>query len=46
MKIDFVCGCGVKNYNLEDWVCHFRSRGFWRGIRNLMLTKVVLREHG
>jgi len=38
MKIEFVCGCGMKNYNLNDWLCHFQHNGFWCGMRNLLLT--------
>jgi len=40
MKIQFRCGCGLVNYTLEDWLCHFKYRGFRRGIRHLLLTKV------
>ena len=42
MRISFVCGCGLENYNFEDWLCHFRHRGFKRGLALLLTTKIVL----
>jgi len=40
-NIEFICGCGIKNYSLEDWKCHFKYRGFKRGLRHLLFTKIV-----
>jgi hypothetical protein len=40
MKLRFVCGCGLENYCLEDWLCHFRHRGVWRGLVLLLKTRI------
>ena len=39
--IHFICGCGAENYNLEDILCHFRARGFRRGMKLLLNTRIV-----
>ena len=39
--LSFVCGCGLANYNIEDWLCHFKSRGWKRGLVLLLTTKIV-----
>ena len=44
MKLYFKCGCGDYNYNWNDWFCHFKFRGFKRGLKNLLLTKIQLRK--
>lgn len=36
----FRCGCGAYNYTREDWLCHFRYGGFWRGMKNFFLTRI------
>ena len=40
MRIQFRCGCGSVNYNREDWLSHFKYRGFWRGLRHLLYTRI------
>lgn len=39
MKIYWKCGCGSYNYNREDWISHFKYRGFWNGLKNLLKTR-------
>ena len=40
----FRCGCGQINYNLEDWLPHFKHRGFCSGLRNLALTRIEFKR--
>lgn len=42
MNVKFICGCGLENLNTEDWFCHFKERGFLNGLKNLLLTKIVI----
>jgi hypothetical protein len=42
MKIIIVCGCGSRNYNLNDWTCHFKQKGFLNGMKNLLLTEIKI----
>lgn len=44
MKIYFKCGCGNYNYNLSDWLCHFKYKGLKSGLRNLFLTKIQFKK--
>lgn len=44
MKLYFKCGCGLYNYNLNDWLCHFKRRGFICGMRNLLSTKITFKK--
>lgn len=44
MCIQFRCGCGAINYNFQDWISHFKYRGFRSGIRNLLLTRIELKR--
>lgn len=41
----FMCGCGVYNQNLDDWVCHFQARNFWRAVLILLRTRPVIERH-
>lgn len=43
--IHFKCGCGVYNYNFQDWISHFKyGRGFLRATRHFLLTKIQLKK--
>ena len=42
MRIRFRCGCGGINYNRKDWLCHFKYRGFWNGLKNLIKTHPII----
>lgn len=42
MKLRFRCGCGQVNYNWQDWISHFKYRGWWTGMRNLLKTRLEL----
>lgn len=44
MRLIWRCGCGDINFNREDWLCHFRHRGFWRGMRHLLMTRIELHK--
>lgn len=39
MRIYWKCGCGSYNYNWQDWISHFKYRGFWSGVKFLLLTR-------
>lgn len=34
------CKCGLENYNLQDWLCHFKAGGFLKGMKFLLLTRI------
>jgi len=44
----FRCGCGLVNYNREDWLSHFKhnvcGNRFVRGLRNLALTRIEFKR--
>jgi len=40
-NVHLVCGCGEEIYNLEDIICHFRYRGFKRGLVLFLKSKIV-----
>lgn len=43
MHIHFICGCGLENYNWEDWISHYKhGRGLWRSLVLLAKTKIVI----
>lgn len=42
MKIHFVCGCGLENYSWNDWIAHFKYRGWRSGMKNLLKTRITL----
>lgn len=42
--LHFKCGCGVYNYNFQDWISHFKYQGFKRGMRHLLLTKIQFKK--
>jgi hypothetical protein len=41
MRIYFICGCGLINYNIEDWISHFKYRGVKKGL--ILLLKMSTR---
>lgn len=45
MKIQFRCGCGLVNHSWEDWICHFKYRSFKSGIKNLLLTRIEVKNN-
>lgn len=44
MKIRFRCGCGLVNYDLADWLSHFKYdvNGKWRAFELLMKTRIEI----
>jgi len=44
MKLQFRCGCGLVNYNLEDWLAHFKhgKKGTRRAMVLLMQTRIEI----
>ncbi len=44
MKIYFKCGCGQYNFCFNDWICHFKSQGFKRGLYLLLKTKIQFKR--
>lgn len=42
VKLQFRCGCGGINYELNDWICHIKHRGWLRAIRHFLLTRIEL----
>jgi len=44
MRIRFVCGCGLENYNRNDWTCHWKHglHGKWRAVVLFLKTKIQL----
>ena len=44
MKLYFKCGCGGYNYNWNDWTCHFKYRGFIRGMKHLLNTQISFKK--
>lgn len=43
-RFRFVCGCGIHNNRWYDWAVHFKLSGFKRGLRNLLFTKIRIRD--
>jgi hypothetical protein len=43
MEIKWRCGCGMHNYNWQDWISHFKYRGWRSGLRNLLKTRPEFR---
>jgi hypothetical protein len=45
MKLEFKCGCGLYNYDLDDWISHFKyGKSIWRAIKFFLLTEIELRR--
>ena len=44
MKLYFKCGCGAYNYTFKDWICHFKDRGFKRGMYLFLKTSIQFRK--
>jgi hypothetical protein len=42
IRIQVICGCGATNYELKDWIAHFKYNSFWRAVYYLMLTKIII----
>lgn len=44
MRIRFRCGCGLVNYDVNSWTCHWKygSKGKLHAVKLFLLTKVEL----
>lgn len=41
-----ICGCGGQIFSRYDLICHFKERGFWRGMRHLLHTRIDWSDRG
>ena len=43
-RVHFICGCGLENTNLEDWLAHWKHglNGKWRAVVLFFNTKIQI----
>ncbi len=44
MHVKFICGCGMENHTLDDWVAHWKygTKGRLYAIKLFLTTKIVV----